>query len=208
MTFLLSTFKTTSSKNKTKNSLSLEDQFFFMNSIYLRNYKNYMQASYSNETNSRTSIENTHELLEEQYGFSAAISEIMLNLESIPFDEFTEQIKNNISKKDSNYKILKDATKSKVDFKKFLDEQINLVANKIKYFDSTQTQSLSQKELKDASQMLQENLRIIHALRENMQISFLNNDITPERLDSYNKYTMQHINNAFLPKNLQSTCVK
>ncbi len=208
MTFLLSTFKTTSSKNKTKNSLSLEDQFFFMNSIYLRNYKNYMQASYSKETNSRTSIENTHELLEEQYGFSAAISEIMLNLESIPFDEFTEQIKNNISKKDSNYKILKDATKSKVDFKKFLDEQINLVANKIKYFDSTQTQSLSQKELKDASQMLQENLRIIHALRENMQISFLNNDITPERLDSYNKYTMQHINNAFLPKNLQSTCVK
>ena len=167
-----------------------------------------MQASYSKETNSRTSIENTHELLEEQYGFSAAISEIMLNLESIPFDEFTEQIKNNISKKDSNYKILKDATKSKVDFKKFLDEQINLVANKIKYFDSTQTQSLSQKELKDASQMLQENLRIIHALRENMQISFLNNDITPERLDSYNKYTMQHINNAFLPKNLQSTCVK
>ena len=56
--------------------------------------------------------------------------------------------------------------------------------------------------------MLKENLGIIHALRENMQISFLDNDITPKRLDDYNKRTIQDINNAFLPKNLQSTCVK
>ena len=125
MTFLLSTFEQKSNKNKTKNSLSLDDQFFFMNSIYLRNYKNHMQASYSKETNSRTSIANTHKLLEEQYGFSAALSEIILNLESIPFDELKQQIESNILKEDPHYKIVKDATKSKLNFGNFLDEKVN-----------------------------------------------------------------------------------
>ena len=170
MTFLLSTFEQKSNKNKTKNSLSLDDQFFFINSIYLRNYKNHIQASYSEKTKGRTSIENTHKLLEEQYGFSAALSEIILNFKSIPFDELKQQIESNILKEDPRYKILKNAIKSKVNFTNFLNEETKLVENNIKYFDSTKSENLSKEELNNASKMLEENLCIIHKLRENMKI--------------------------------------
>ena len=60
-------------------------------------------------------------------------------------DKLNDTIENNIDKKDPKYKILKNATKSELNFADFLDEKVNLVANYIKYFDSTKSQSLSKK---------------------------------------------------------------